>query len=108
MISLPLAQMSRTDKLMALEALWEDLARNEAEFVSPAWHAEELAATERRVNSGEEQFVDWESAKKQLRSRSERRSGSCPQGWPTWKDAEISTRLRGKSSANTSWTRYFP
>ena len=71
MISLPLAQMSRIDKLMALEALWEDLARNEAEFVSPAWHAEELAATERRVNSGEEQFVDWESAKKQLRSRSE-------------------------------------
>ena len=46
MIELPLKQMSRAEKLMALEALWEDLSRNEAEIVSPDWHREELAATE--------------------------------------------------------------
>ena len=64
-------QMSRAEKLMALEALWEDLTRDETEFESPGWHQEELAATEQRVQSGKEQFVEWESAKKQLRKQSE-------------------------------------
>ena len=71
MISLPLAQMSRAEKLMALEAIWADLTRNEEEFESPPWHKEELEATEERVKSGQEQFVDWETAKKQLRKQSE-------------------------------------
>lgn len=52
---------------MALEALWEDLTRDETEYESPAWHEEELAATERRVKDGKEKFVDWEKAKDQLR-----------------------------------------
>ena len=69
MISLPLAQMSRAEKLMALEALWEDLTRNEKEFESPAWHEQELADTETRFKSGQEKFVDWETAKKQLRHK---------------------------------------
>ena len=70
MIELPLKQMSRAEKLMALEALWEDLSRNEAEVVSPDWHREELAATEARVKSGQEQFMDWETAKRELRKQS--------------------------------------
>jgi hypothetical protein len=69
MISLPLKEMSRAEKIMALEAIWEDLSRNEAGFESPAWHQEELAATEQRVKSGEEQPIDWEQAKKQLRKQ---------------------------------------
>jgi hypothetical protein len=67
MISLPLKEMSRAEKIMALEAILEDLSRNEAEFESPAWHQEELAATEQRVKAGKEHPVDWEHAKKQLR-----------------------------------------
>jgi len=67
MISLPLDQMSKTEKLMALEALWEDLTKSEAEHPSPSWHKDELAATEQRVKSDKEQFVDWEEAKKRLR-----------------------------------------
>jgi hypothetical protein len=69
MISLPLKEMTRVEKIMALEALWEDLSRNEAEFDSPSWHKNELAMTEQRVKSGKEQPVDWEAAKKQLRKR---------------------------------------
>ncbi len=67
MITLPLQQMSQAEKLMALEALWEDLSRNEQAYESPAWHLEELAATEERAKSGQEQFLDWEAAKRQLR-----------------------------------------
>ena len=69
MTSLPLDKMSRAEKLMALEALWEDLTRNEKEFESPPWHQAELADTEARVKSGQEQFVDWDAAKKQLRQK---------------------------------------
>ncbi|MEW6304043.1 MAG: addiction module protein [Verrucomicrobiota bacterium] len=61
--------MSRAEKLMAMEALWEDLTRDEKTFESPAWHLEELAATEERMRSGKERPVDWEIAKEQLRRR---------------------------------------
>ena len=61
--------MSKAEKIMAMEALWEDLSRNEDAFESPVWHAEALAATEKQVTAGQEQFVDWEAAKKQLRKR---------------------------------------
>lgn len=66
-ITLPIQQMSQAEKLMALEALWEDLSRNEEAYESPEWHLKELAVTEERVKSGQEQFLDWESAKRQLR-----------------------------------------
>jgi hypothetical protein len=68
MISLPLKEMSRAEKLMALEAIWEDLSRHEAGFESPAWHREELAATEQRVKAGKEHPIDWENAKKTWRA----------------------------------------
>ncbi len=71
MISLPLKQMTRAEKLMALEALWEDLSRNEQDVESPPWHAQELAATEERVKTGQEKFIDWETAKQQLRKKVE-------------------------------------
>ena len=54
-----------------MEALWEDLSRPDSDFESPAWHAEELAATERRLAEGKEQILDWEATKQELRSKSE-------------------------------------
>ncbi len=71
MISLPLKAMTQAEKLMVMEALWEDLSQNEQAFESPAWHQEELAVTEERVKSGTEQFVDWEKAKMELRGQFE-------------------------------------
>lgn len=69
MLKLPLEQMSRAEKIMAMEALWENLSRDDAALESPPWHAEVLAATEKRVAAGQEQFVDWEAARRQLRKR---------------------------------------
>jgi len=71
MVKLPLKEMSRAEKIMAMEAIWQDLSRDDESVESPAWHADELAATEQRVASGEEHFVDWEAAKRQLRKRFE-------------------------------------
>lgn len=62
-VALPLEQMTVAEKLQAMEALWADLSRNGA-LESPAWHEDVL-----RARAGEENFVDWETAKQQLRSR---------------------------------------
>ena len=54
-----------------MEALWEDLSKDEAEVESPAWHDEVLRETEARVAAGQEQIADWTSAKRELRNRFE-------------------------------------
>jgi len=66
-----LRQLPRSEKLKLMETLWEELSQPDAEFESPAWHAKELAATERRLAEGKEQVMDWEKAKKSLRSKFE-------------------------------------
>ena len=64
-------QLPRSEKLRLMEALWEELSRPDSEYESPAWHARELAETERRVAEGKEQVMEWEAAKKKLRSQFE-------------------------------------
>lgn len=66
-VSLKLDQMTTEEKLQAMEALWVDLTANEKEFESPAWHAKVLQEREERVRAGQESFIDWETAKKELR-----------------------------------------
>jgi hypothetical protein len=62
-----LRQLPRSEKLKLMETLWEELSHPDAEFESPAWHAKELAATERRMLEGKEQMLDWVAAKETLR-----------------------------------------
>ena len=64
-----LAEMTRREKLELMEALWVDLVREEDGFESPPWHIEELEATRKRVEAGEEKPIAWEVAKKQLLSK---------------------------------------
>jgi len=66
---LPLDKMTVAEKLRAMEMLWADLSRNEAQIESPAWHEKVLRDREARIKSGEEKFLDWETAKKQLREK---------------------------------------
>jgi hypothetical protein len=67
--TLPLSQMSVAEKLRAMETLWADLSRDEAQIESPAWHGEVLHDREAKIKSGKETFMDWETAKKQLREK---------------------------------------
>ena len=62
-------QLPRSEKLKLMEALWDELSRPDDAFESPAWHAKELATTERRLVEGEEQVLDWEAAKESLRNK---------------------------------------
>jgi hypothetical protein len=64
-----LRQMTVPDKLRLMEDLWSDLSQNETDLASPEWHGKLLAERERKLASGEDVLVDWESAKKQLRAK---------------------------------------
>jgi hypothetical protein len=68
-LTLSLKKMSHTDKLRAMEAIWSDLAGNEARFASPPWHGKELAETTRLVKVGKAGFSDWNEAKVRLRRK---------------------------------------
>lgn len=64
-------QLPREDKLRLMETLWSELLRDEAGVESPAWHAEILAETKRRLAEGGEQLLDWDRVKADLRGRAE-------------------------------------
>ncbi len=63
--TIDLQQMSTPDKLRLMEDLWADLSGKDV--ASPAWHGDILVQRNRLIESGEEKFVDWETAKRQLR-----------------------------------------
>ena len=62
-----LREMTTPDKLRLMEALWQNLSTISSAVVSPEWHGDVLADRDRLIESGEETFIDWENAKKQLR-----------------------------------------
>jgi len=61
--------MTTAEKLRAMEELWADLTRDEGAVESPAWHEAVLRERNERVKAGEENAIDWEVAKKELRDR---------------------------------------
>lgn len=61
--------MTRVEKLRAFEALWQELSKSSEDYESPSWHKDELLKTEAAVNAGDASFVEWDTAKKQLRER---------------------------------------
>ena len=61
--TIDLQQMTTPDKLR----LMEDRDLSVKEVSSPAWHGDVLAERDRLIASGEEKFMDWETAKRQLR-----------------------------------------
>ena len=67
--TLPLEEMTLRQKLAVMESLWEDLSRKPEKFPSPAWHQEILDGRLGRVATGQAKFVDWETAKRELRKR---------------------------------------
>ena len=67
--NLPLKDMSLQEKLAVMESLWEDLARTPEVIESPAWHKDILDERRERLAEGQSRFVDWETAKADIRSK---------------------------------------
>ncbi len=63
--------LSREEKLRVMEAIWEDLPREDVHIESPDWHHQVLQETDQRLTSGQEKIIDWDDAKKELRKRFE-------------------------------------
>ena len=59
-------QLPLREKLLVMEAIWEDLSREEQNLEVPQWHKELLDERERLLTGGKAQFVDWEEAKRQI------------------------------------------
>ena len=68
-LNLPLKDMTLREKLAAMESLWEDLSRSPESVESPDWHKGILDERRERVAEGKAHFVDWETAKKDIRSK---------------------------------------
>jgi len=67
MSPLQLKQMSLEEKLQAMEALWDDLCRQEEQLASPAWHGDVLEERVASLGRGDEIPEDWEAAKEAIK-----------------------------------------
>jgi len=67
--NLPLKAMSLQEKLAAMESLWEDLAHTPEAIESPAWHKDILDERRQRLAEGQSRFIDWETAKADIRNK---------------------------------------
>lgn len=68
-LAISLETMSVTEKLQAIEEIWADLAREDGEVPSPAWHREVLHSREQRVSDGTARFLDVDEAKRSVREQ---------------------------------------
>lgn len=66
-----LHKLSAVEKLRIIEVLWGDLAGDEDSLPNLAWHETELIETENKFLSGDVEILDWQQAKKELRSQFE-------------------------------------
>jgi hypothetical protein len=63
--------MSFEEKIQAMELLWDDLSNNNEPFKSPDWHQDVLAQRENAIKEGAAEYIDWETAKKNIKDQCE-------------------------------------
>ena len=63
--------MTHSEKLRAMEEIWDDLCHSVEGVSSPAWHGDVLASREERVSKGEAEFREWSDVKERLLRKSE-------------------------------------
>ena len=66
-LTLPLEQMTNTDKVSLMESLWIDLSQQPEAVVSPPWHHDVLRRREKALEAGDEGVMDWSEAKRAIR-----------------------------------------
>lgn len=66
-----LHMLSAVEKLRIIEALWGDLVSDEDSLPRLSWHETELKVTEEKFLDGNIEVLDWQQAKKELRSQFE-------------------------------------
>lgn len=64
--TIPLDRMTVSEKLRALEDIWDDLCHTQDAIPSPGWHADVLQARERKIQEGKAKFLDVAEAKRRV------------------------------------------
>ncbi|MBA3493860.1 MAG: addiction module protein [Gammaproteobacteria bacterium] len=67
--TLSLDEMSVEEKIQAMESLWDDLCRKAGGVSSPTWHEEVLAERDAMHQPGDDEFEDWDTAKRNIRTK---------------------------------------
>ena len=68
---LPLDKMSIEEKILTMESIWEDLCKTAASIDSPEWHKQVLNEREAAHERGDDEFIDWDTAKKDIRNKTQ-------------------------------------
>ena len=63
-----LDKMSIEEKLQTMEALWDDLCHSADSLRSPDWHHTILDERENAVREKQDEFIEWESAKQDIKN----------------------------------------
>ena len=66
--STQIEKMSVTERLQAMDQLWDSLTRAGEEIPSPDWHENVLADRKARAQSGEAKFLTLAELRSRLRS----------------------------------------
>jgi len=66
-VEVPLSKLTLAQKLDLMEAIWDDLARQDKTLESPPWHEEVLKDREQALAAGKATISDWEEAKDRIR-----------------------------------------
>ncbi len=66
-ISLSLDKMSIEEKIKVMESIWDDLCGQADKLASPTWHGEVLAGRESALQEGDDEYIDWETAKQNIK-----------------------------------------
>lgn len=68
-INIHLEKMTIEEKIETMETIWDDLCKKAENIPSPSWHKKVLQAREDRIKKGDEEFIEWNSAKKYIRDK---------------------------------------
>lgn len=63
MNAIEIQQMSTTERLQAMEALWDSLTQNPSEVESPDWHKSILAERRQKIEDGAAEFISLDELK---------------------------------------------
>ena len=58
-----ISKMSVIERLQTMEALWDSLTHESTEIKSPVWHGDVLSVREKKITSGNANFISLEELK---------------------------------------------
>ena len=56
-------KMTKTERLQAMEALWDSLLYEDGEIDTPKWHQKILEERKNKISNGEAKFISLEELK---------------------------------------------